>query len=89
MASKSSGHDQLEELIIIDTIQRLGLEHYFRNEISAALQRHYTKVCTLEEDGGADLHEIALCFRLLRQEGYKITTGESLWLASTVESNSN
>lgn len=71
MASKTSEDDQLEALIMIDTIQRLGLEYYFHEEIHAALERQYANYSTLVGHGD-DLHEVALRFRLLRQEGYDV-----------------
>lgn len=70
---RSSKNDRLEELIMIDSIQRLGLEHYFKDEIHAVLQRHYERFCKLEESSDDDLHEVALRFRLLRQQGYHVT----------------
>ena len=74
----NSGKDGgLEELIMIDIIKRLCLDHYFQEEIRAILATHNSEWRTLcKEGGGGDLHEVALRFRLLRQEGYHITSGE-------------
>ena len=76
LARKSGEADEVEELIMVDMIQRLGLEHYFCKYIHAILERHYLKCCALEEGGGDDLHKVALRFRLLRQEGYNVSAGE-------------
>uniref|UniRef100_A0A7C9CM66 S-linalool synthase n=1 Tax=Opuntia streptacantha TaxID=393608 RepID=A0A7C9CM66_OPUST len=73
LARKSREADEVEELIMVDMIQRLGLEHYFCKDIQAILERHYLKCCALEEGGGDDLHKVALRFRLLRQEGYNVS----------------
>ncbi|XP_010665800.2 (3S,6E)-nerolidol synthase 1 [Beta vulgaris subsp. vulgaris] len=69
MASKPKEGDeyQIEELVMIDAIQRLGLEYYFQEDINAAL-RKWSKV----EEGGHNLHDVALRFRLLRQAGYNV-----------------
>ncbi|XP_074267376.1 (3S,6E)-nerolidol synthase 1-like [Silene latifolia] len=60
-----------EDLVMIDAIQRLGLQYYFQNEISDALTRHY-EICGSIE-GDCDLHDTALRFRLLRQHGYNVS----------------
>ncbi|KAJ8443065.1 hypothetical protein Cgig2_004270 [Carnegiea gigantea] len=72
----NSGKDGgLEGLIVIDTIKRLCLDHYFQEEIRAILATHNSEWRPLDkEGGGGDLHEVALRFRLLRQEGYHITS---------------
>lgn len=72
----NSGKDGgLEALIMIDTIKRLCLDHYFQEEIHPILATHNSEWCTLDkEGGGGDLHEVALRLRLLRQEGYNITS---------------
>ncbi|XWS19493.1 hypothetical protein CRYUN_Cryun31cG0020800 [Craigia yunnanensis] len=62
------GEDPLQGLAMIDAIQRLGIDHHFQYEIEKVLQKQYILSCT---NGGHDydLHEVALRFRLLRQEG--------------------
>ncbi|GAB4831043.1 hypothetical protein Ancab_005056 [Ancistrocladus abbreviatus] len=59
----------LDELTMIDAIQRLGIDYYFREEIKEVLDRQYV---ANYDDHGCDLHEVALRFRLLRQEGYNV-----------------
>ncbi|KAK9714859.1 hypothetical protein RND81_06G125600 [Saponaria officinalis] len=60
-----------QELVIIDAIQRLNLGYYFRDEIGDALRKHYERFEA--EEGSHDLHNTALCFRLLRQQGYNVS----------------
>ncbi|GAB4831046.1 (3S,6E)-nerolidol synthase 1 [Ancistrocladus abbreviatus] len=59
----------LEELTMIDAIQRLGVDYYFREEIKEVLDRQYV---ANYDDHCCDLHEVAVRFRLLRQEGYNV-----------------
>ncbi|XVF87632.1 hypothetical protein PTKIN_Ptkin18bG0135700 [Pterospermum kingtungense] len=68
------GEDHFEGLAMIDAIQRLGIDHHFQFEIENVLQKQYILACT---NGGHnhDLHEAALRFRLLRQEGYFVPAG--------------
>ncbi|XP_074368915.1 sesquiterpene synthase Cop-like [Apium graveolens] len=66
-----------QQLKLIDDIQRLGLAYHFEAEIEAALKcmnDMYHELC-----GGTnmnDLHFVALCFRLLRQQGYNVSSDE-------------
>uniref|UniRef100_A0A803LKY6 Uncharacterized protein n=1 Tax=Chenopodium quinoa TaxID=63459 RepID=A0A803LKY6_CHEQI len=72
MASKRYG--DIDELIIIDAIQRIGAEYYFRDEIGAALEKHYDLYYSTIGEGTDNLHDLALCFRLLRQQGYYVSS---------------
>nr|ADR74211.1 (3S)-linalool/(E)-nerolidol synthase [Vitis vinifera] len=65
------GEDTLEGLMMIDAIQRLGIDYHFKEEIEAVLQRQYMKASNHGESI-QDLYEVALRFRLLRQEGYHV-----------------
>nr|NP_001239042.2 terpene synthase 16 [Solanum lycopersicum]AEP82781.1 TPS16 [Solanum lycopersicum] len=57
----------LEKLELINTIQCLGVAYHFEHEIESYMCTHY------EEYWIDDLHAIALCFRLLRQQGYRVS----------------
>nr|UZT70950.1 terpene synthase 5 [Paeonia delavayi] len=57
------------KLVLIDSIQRLGLAYHFENQIEQALEHIYGT--PLEEEEG-DLYHVALRFRLLRQQGYNV-----------------
>ena len=61
--------DQLE---IIDLLQRLGLATHFTHEIRSVLENiHYSKD-TLNK---SNIHVTALQFRILRQHGYDVSSG--------------
>ncbi|RVW58711.1 (3S,6E)-nerolidol synthase 1, chloroplastic [Vitis vinifera] len=64
--------DTLEALLMIDAIQRLGIDYHFHGEIEVVLQRLHTKFNTVS-DCHNNLYELALGFRLLRQEGYYVS----------------
>ncbi|KAJ8636413.1 hypothetical protein MRB53_010680 [Persea americana] len=55
----------VEEMNMIDEIQRLGVAYHFEKEINDALEHIYD--ANVDYD---DLKTVALRFRLLRQEGY-------------------
>ncbi|KAL1191694.1 S-(+)-linalool synthase [Cardamine amara subsp. amara] len=61
--------DPFESLEMINALQGLGIDLHYQYEIDQTLHMIYkqgTQFC------GRDLREIALCFRLLRQEGHYI-----------------
>lgn len=62
---------------LIDSIQRLGLEYHFESEIDQVLQKiheHYVEDANITHNQ-YDLNSLALLFRLLRQQGYPISSG--------------
>ncbi|OAY36018.1 terpene synthase 10 [Manihot esculenta] len=60
--------DPLDQLQLIDTLQRLGLAYHFEDEIKSILMSIYSHNNARRED----LYATALEFRLLREHGYKI-----------------
>ncbi|GAY34271.1 hypothetical protein CUMW_010510 [Citrus unshiu] len=64
--------DPFEGLAMIDTVQRLGIDYYFQDEIEQILQRQ-SIVFSNHGDRHNDLQEVALRFRLLRQQGYYVS----------------
>ncbi|XP_043687402.1 (3S,6E)-nerolidol synthase 1-like [Telopea speciosissima] len=67
--------DPLERRIMIDTLQRLGINYHFEQDIKTALAKHYGSLSSgTFPFGDHNLHDIALYFRLLRQAGYLVPT---------------
>ncbi|KAL5774684.1 hypothetical protein ACOSP7_012241 [Xanthoceras sorbifolium] len=64
------GEDPFEGLAMIDAVQRLGIDYHFQAEIEEILQRHYMIITNGYHSH--DLQEVALRFRLLRQQGYNV-----------------
>lgn len=68
--------DLKEKLKLIDTVERLGISHHFKEEIEDELQQIYnTKVEAYD-----DLSIASIQFRLLRQHGFQISSGK--WVTS-------
>nr|E3W208.1 RecName: Full=Sesquiterpene synthase; Short=SspiSesquiTPS [Santalum spicatum]ADO87006.1 sesquiterpene synthase [Santalum spicatum] len=65
----------LQQLNIIDATQRLGIAYHFENEIEESLKHIYlhTYVENTCFEGSDDLCSVALWFRLLRQDGYRVS----------------
>ncbi|PKA54863.1 (-)-germacrene D synthase [Apostasia shenzhenica] len=56
---------------LIGAIERLGVDYHFEEEIEGLLKRIYDHGL-IDAD---DLYSVSLQFRLLRQHGYNITSG--------------
>lgn len=63
---------QLQELELIDALERLGVAYHFEKEIDEALCRIHSEYSTDDDD----LNSVALRFRLLRQHGYHASSGK-------------
>lgn len=63
----------LDQLELIDTLQRLGLAYHFETEIRNMLHNIYNN----EDDKWKkeNLYATSLEFRLLRQHGYHVSQG--------------
>ncbi|KAF8026079.1 hypothetical protein BT93_F2788 [Corymbia citriodora subsp. variegata] len=66
----------LQKLHLIDQIQRLGVDYHFEREIEEQLEQIHKSYSQLdhEEFKGNDLHMVTLIFRLLRQQGYNVSS---------------
>nr|QWD59172.1 terpene synthase 3 [Aconitum carmichaelii] len=58
------------KLVLIDTLERLGVGYHFEDEIKAALGLLYVQKEAYIMD---NLRSTSLCFRLLRQHGFKVS----------------
>ncbi|KAL6999412.1 hypothetical protein U1Q18_000574 [Sarracenia purpurea var. burkii] len=66
----------LEETILVDSLQRLGVAYHFEYEIEMALKSIYSTLINgdYNSNDDNDLYMIALSFRLLRQHGYHVSS---------------
>lgn len=67
------GKHSREGLVMVDTMQRLGINNYFQEEIELFLKWQYMLMTDTRVHQHKDLSELSLCFRLLRQEGYYVS----------------
>jgi (3S)-linalool synthase len=72
----NAGED-LQQLVMVDAMQRLGVAYHFQEEIEVILQKQYTRLSAYSgnHDGAHQLFEVSLRFQLLRQQGYPVTPG--------------
>ncbi|KFK32674.1 hypothetical protein AALP_AA6G274100 [Arabis alpina] len=66
--------EQLEQLELIDKLQKLGVSYHFEQEIKNILMGIYHKDVR-EYNEKEDLHATALKFRLLREHGFNVSEG--------------
>jgi hypothetical protein len=59
-----------EQLKLVDTLQHLSVDHHFEKQILTTL----TSIHGAEFNSSC-LHEVALRFRLLRQQGFWVSPG--------------
>ncbi|XP_058072974.1 beta-cubebene synthase-like [Magnolia sinica] len=69
----SAVNDPLLKMNLIDAIQRLGVAYYFEMNIEKAMRQIYDDHINGNDDG-FDLQTLALQFRLLRQQGYNVSS---------------
>lgn len=69
----------LEQLELVDNLQRLGISYHFEREIKKILTnvhvRHVRHRKRVDRKRSEDLYATALMFRLLRQHGLNIAQG--------------
>ena len=67
--------DPLEQLELIDILQRLGLSNHFEGELKRILEGLYNNDQSGDTWRKENLYATTLKFRLLRQHGYNISQG--------------
>ncbi|KAG6755903.1 hypothetical protein POTOM_039311 [Populus tomentosa] len=70
---RKEGEEPIQGLAMIDAIQRLCIDYHFQEEIDSILTRQSMLLSTIHSDN--NLYEVALRFRLLRQQGYHVSAG--------------
>ncbi|KAH6804553.1 hypothetical protein C2S51_032800 [Perilla frutescens var. frutescens] len=68
--------DITSNLCIIDTLERLGVDRYFRSEIDSILEQIYRLWQRKERDIFSCIATHAMAFRLLRVKGYQVSSEE-------------
>ncbi|RWV82759.1 hypothetical protein GW17_00055713, partial [Ensete ventricosum] len=62
-------------LCMIDNIERLGVARHFSHEIKSILDRIYRCWLRNDEEISSDMATCAMAFRLLRMNGYDVSSG--------------
>ncbi|KAL0330886.1 UNVERIFIED_CONTAM: Cis-abienol synthase, chloroplastic [Sesamum angustifolium] len=68
--------DIYARLSMVDTLQRLGVDRYFQSEIDSILEETYRLWQQKEEEIFTDITCCAMAFRLLRIQGYEVSSDE-------------
>lgn len=73
--------NSLEQLELVDILQRLGIYYHFEEEIDTVLKQIYVNY-NKRDHHNEELYATALEFRLLRQHGYHLPQGISIFPSS-------
>lgn len=60
----------VQKMNLIDTLQCLGIDHLFEDQINTAMNEIHEK-----EFNSCSLYDVALRFRLLRESGLRVSPG--------------
>ncbi|KAK3123479.1 hypothetical protein QOZ80_8AG0631610 [Eleusine coracana subsp. coracana] len=63
--------NDVEKLNLVDVVQRMGIDHHFEEQIITTLRSIHNT-----EFNSSSLHEVALRFRLLREQGFWVPADE-------------
>ncbi|PHT98092.1 Beta-caryophyllene synthase [Capsicum chinense] len=66
----------IQKLVLIDAIQRLGVEYHFENEIKTSIQNIFDESEQNKNEDDVDLYVVALRFRLVRQQRHYMSSEE-------------
>lgn len=66
--------EPLDQLELIDHLQRLGVAYHFHDEIERSLKKIHSDH-TNKDKWKKNLHATALRFRLFREHGYEVSQG--------------
>ncbi|CAI0468040.1 unnamed protein product [Linum tenue] len=64
----------VETLVLIDAVQRLGIDYHFQETIEAVLHDEFCATAAADRRREDGLFEVSLMFRLLRQQGHHISS---------------
>ncbi|XP_077213580.1 beta-cubebene synthase-like [Tasmannia lanceolata] len=71
----SNASDPVQEMNLVDEVQRLGVAYHFETQIEEALRRMYDSYTNgVYNDDDDDLNVVSIRFRLLRQQGYNVSS---------------
>ena len=70
----SGDKESLEQLQLIDAIQRLGVDYHFKNEIEDVLTQIYESYHI--QSNKDNLYHLSTRFRILRQHGFNVSSGK-------------
>ena len=69
----ADSYSLIQKLELVDTLQRIGVDYHYNQEIDELLRHVYD-----DKDGGSDdLYITSLRFYLLRKHGYPVSSGKS------------
>ncbi|KAI3676716.1 hypothetical protein L1987_86355 [Smallanthus sonchifolius] len=62
-----------DDLLMVDALERLGLDYHYEDEINLILEQCYLQFTNKDFIEYRNLYEVSLCFRILRQKGFRVS----------------
>ncbi|KAJ4724628.1 Casbene synthase [Melia azedarach] len=84
LSTASSTEAPVKEVILINSLCRLGVSHHFETEIEERLHHIFETRPDLAAENDYDLYTVALIFRIFRQHGFKMSCGKCIHLYECV-----
>ncbi|KAJ4724655.1 Terpene synthase [Melia azedarach] len=75
LSTAFSTDDPVKEVILINSLCRLGVSYHFKTEIEQRLHHIFESHPDLAAENDYDLYTVALIFRVFRQHGFKMSCG--------------
>ncbi|MFS7987874.1 putative (3S,6E)-nerolidol synthase [Helianthus anomalus] len=65
---------KFDDLLMVDALERLGLDYLYKDEINLILEQCYLQFINKGLIEHRNLYEVSLCFRILRERGFHVST---------------
>ncbi|XP_076925724.1 (3S,6E)-nerolidol synthase 1-like [Bidens hawaiensis] len=73
LISNDTNDVKFDDLLMVDTLERLGLDYLYEDEINLILEQCHIQLINNDLLQHPNLYEVSLCFRILRQNGYRVS----------------
>ncbi|XP_035836186.1 probable terpene synthase 4 [Helianthus annuus] len=73
LITKDSNDVKFDDLLMVDALERHGLDYLYEDEINLILEQCYLQLINKDFLEHRNLYEVSLCFRILRQKGFRVS----------------
>ncbi|XP_021987716.1 (3S,6E)-nerolidol synthase 1 [Helianthus annuus] len=72
MTTNGIDNVKFDHLLMVDALERLGLDYHYEDEINLILEQCYLQIIKKGFIEHRNLYEVSLSFRILRQRGFRV-----------------
>ncbi|MFS7987919.1 putative (3S,6E)-nerolidol synthase [Helianthus anomalus] len=73
MTTNGINNVKFDHLLMVDALERLGLDYHYDDEINLILEQCYLQIVKKGFIEHGNLYEVSLSFRILRQRGFRVS----------------